>query len=397
MHNPRWRRTLYSAWIAQLASITAFSFVWPFTPFYLRDLGIAGEEQLRVWTGMVHSSTGLTLLIFSPIWGVIADRFGRKPMVIRAMFAGAVLLVLMGRATSPYHFLSLRLAQGALTGTVAASVALVASITPVQHTGSSMGMMQAAVFAGTALGPYVGGRIAGSFGYRPAFVAAGLLLLLAGVVVAVFAEESFERDESRRKVGIWRVLSLPGFLPVISIAFGIYFANTFLGGVFPLFVENLVRGGSRAVAVRTGEVIAVSGIAAAVSAGLAGKVSDKLGYRATLAAGCVLSGLFVVPQGTVSSVRALMLWRVAFGLAAGSLMPALNSIIKLLVPEEAHGRAYGLRTSAMCVGMTLGPGTGGLLAARYGLSAPFLVTGATLVAVGIWALTTVRPKPAQPA
>jgi MFS family permease len=134
-----------------------------------------------------------------------------------------------------------------------------------------------------------------------------------------------------------------------------------------------------------------------VSAASAGKLSNRIGYKTNLAACCILSAAFIALQGTARSLASLVLLRIAFGIAAGGLMPALNSLIKLLVPEEAHGRAFGLRSSASYIGFAIGPLTGGIIGRSWGLGVPFFLTGALLLAVGLWVVAAVRPEARQPA
>jgi len=179
----RWRTTLYVAWIAQAVSTMGFTFVLPFLPLYLRELGIADGESVVMWAGLLVAATPVTMAIFSPIWGALADRYGRKIMVERAMFGGAVLLALMGLVQNVHQLLALRLLQGAVTGTVTALVALVSTTSPPQKSGYSQGMMRMAFFCGVAVGPIVGGAVSDSFGYRFSFLVAGVLIFAGGLLV----------------------------------------------------------------------------------------------------------------------------------------------------------------------------------------------------------------------
>ena len=135
---PPWQRTLYACWVAQFLSIVGFSFVMPFIPFYVRFLGVDTEAKVAIWSGLLVTASGLMGAVFAPIWGGLADRYGRKMMVQRAMFGGAVVMALSGFAADVQQLLVLRLVQGALTGTVVASTTLVAAITPKNRMGFSL-------------------------------------------------------------------------------------------------------------------------------------------------------------------------------------------------------------------------------------------------------------------
>jgi len=179
--DPGWRLTLYAAWVAQLFSIMGFSFVMPFFPFYIqKELGITDPRLVPIWAGLLATAGGVTMIGAAPLWGMIADRYGRKPMVQRSMFGGAVILGLMGLVHNVNQLLILRLLQGAVTGTIAASVALVSSVTPKRRMGYSLGLMQMAVFTGASVGPWLGGAMADHFGYRAPFAVTAALLFAGG-------------------------------------------------------------------------------------------------------------------------------------------------------------------------------------------------------------------------
>ncbi|MBN1836605.1 MAG: MFS transporter, partial [Spirochaetales bacterium] len=152
-----WRRNLVFVWIAQVLSLVGFSFALPFAPFYLQELGVRGEETLRIWSGLFMAGAGIPLAIMTPIWGYLADHWGRKAMTLRATLGGTAVLLGMGLVRTPGALLLLRVLQGVFTGTVAANLTLVVSTTPEERIGFAIGVMNSAVFAGNAVGPLIGG------------------------------------------------------------------------------------------------------------------------------------------------------------------------------------------------------------------------------------------------
>jgi MFS transporter, DHA1 family, multidrug resistance protein len=113
-------------------------------PFYIKELGASSTDQAVLWSGLVLAGGAGVMAVVAPIWGLLADRHGRKPMVLRAMFAATVTVGLMGLATEPWQLVALRMVEGAFTGTVAASTALVASSAPKER-------------LRFAIGPFLGG------------------------------------------------------------------------------------------------------------------------------------------------------------------------------------------------------------------------------------------------
>src|SRR5258706_2588558 len=134
--------------------------------------------------------------IASPIWGVLGDKFGRKPMLIRSMVGGAVFVGLMFLAQTPTQLVILRFLQGATSGTVAAATALVAAETPRPRVGWALGVLTSSVALGGAIGPVIGGFAATAIGLRLVFLGGGILLMLSMVPVLFIV-----RENQRRKPG----------------------------------------------------------------------------------------------------------------------------------------------------------------------------------------------------
>src|SRR5829696_1630162 len=121
---PGWNVTLYAVWAGQLLALIGFSSRVPFLPFYLGDLGVGDVSAQTLWSGAINAAGAAAMAITAPIWGLLADRYGRKPMLLRGLFGGAGVVVMMGFASSPWQLLGLRVLEGILTGTVAAATAL---------------------------------------------------------------------------------------------------------------------------------------------------------------------------------------------------------------------------------------------------------------------------------
>ena len=182
-------------WLAEFTAILGFSFAFPFLPLFLhRELHVPSGSQLAFWTGISASVTGLSLAATSPLWGALADRYGRKPMLIRAMVGGGIAVGLMGLSQNVLQLTGLRFLQGAASGTVAAATALVASETPTPNMAWSLGVVSSAIALGGAVGPALGGAAAEVFGLRVVFIVGGILLH----IVAALLYASKVRKKPRR-------------------------------------------------------------------------------------------------------------------------------------------------------------------------------------------------------
>ena len=396
---PSWKRTFYAAWVAQVCSIAGFSFVFPFMTLFIRDLGVP-EGEVCGWAGLVSASSALSMAVFAPLWGILADRYGRKPMVIRSMFGGAAVLLLMSYAQSVGHLIACRLLQGALTGTITASVALVASVAPRDRSGYALGMMQAAVFVGMSVGPFFGGEVAQALGMRATFRVAAVLLLGGAVLVKFLVSEHFTPSPPNRlgrRAAVAEVLGAAGFLAAVGALFAVRFGNSVAAPVFPLFVEQ-VTGTRAGIYSLTGKIVALGGLSAAVSAWFLGRVSDAWGHRRLLILSCTVAGGVSIGYIFASHVSHLCILRTAFGLAAAGMIPAANAIIRRTTHDRNLGKAYGVTSSVTAIGWATGPLTGGFLhdyvARVYGESAavraPFLLMGLVLLAAAVLVVLWVR-------
>jgi len=383
-----WQKNLITLATSQVLSMIAFSFVFPFIPLYVQTLGVQGEADAATWAGLIGASAAISMAVMQPIWGSLSDLHGRKPMVLRSLIGAAFCLGLMGLAQTPQQLLLLRLLQGAVTGTVAASNALIASGTPRERLGYSLGVMQGALFVGTSVGPLVGGIIADTFGYRYAFYASSVLQIVGTGVVFFFCEEHFTPPE--REVGNTGVLAdgrallAIGAMPVlISVIFLIQLGGTIVSPVLSLFIANLSGGENAATA--AGLVLAATGAASAVAALVVGRISDRVGPRLILPICLAGAALAYFPQGLVTQTWQLLALRLLLGVSLGGLMPTANALVAGIVPREKRGAAFGLTSTAGALANAVGPISGALIASWISLRAVFFFSALLYVLGFVWA------------
>jgi len=388
-----WKRTFWSAWFGQICSIMGFSFVLPFLPLYIRELGVSDAGEVAHWAGIAGFAAGITMALFAPVWGFLADRYGRKPMVLRSMFGGVVVLFLMAFCRDVTDLIILRLLQGMLTGTITAYLALVSGATPPERSGFSLGMMQAAVFFGGSAGPLLGGVICEHMGFKAAFFVGAGLLFAGGMLVAIFAEERFQPAVEPRGGGMKafaQIFATAGFVAALLTLFQVHFANSVFQPVFPLYVEDLL-GRVEGVKELTGQIIGMAGVAAAIAAVFLGRFSDAWGHRNLLIVCTLTAGLVTLPLAFAKSIPQLYALRVLFGFAAAGIMPSANAIIRKAVEPHHLGRAYGVTASVTCLGWGLGPLAGGYMAKHAGLREPFVLTGVILILTTVVVALFVKP------
>ena len=155
-----WKRNLIVAWLGCFLTGAAFSLVMPFLPLYVEQLGVTGHSALNMWSGIVFSITFLFSAIASPFWGGLADRKGRKLMLLRSALGMGIVMVLMGLAQNIWQFLILRALLGLLGGFVPNANALIATQVPRNKSGWALGTLSTGGVSGALLGPMAGGLLA---------------------------------------------------------------------------------------------------------------------------------------------------------------------------------------------------------------------------------------------
>jgi DHA1 family multidrug resistance protein-like MFS transporter len=394
---PGWRRNFTILWLSQLVAMLGFSTAIPFLPLYVQRLGVTEPTAAAAWAGAMSSFGALTMAFMAPVWGVLADRYGRKPMVTRSMIVGGGIVALMAAANDVCQLLLLRSVQGAFSGTVAASRVLAAGIVPASRLGQSLGMMATAAFVGNSFGPLLGGVVAERFGFSVAFVITGLLLVGAGVAVFFFVDESFKRPTAAgRRGGLRRnlrlLVELPQVRAVIFALFVVQVGQMAASPILPLFVRELVGTDESAVST-AGLILGAAAITSAAAASLGGRLGDRLGHQ-RVASAAIAAGLLYLPQALVQSPWQLLAVRAVLGAFQGGIQPVAMAIIGLLSPPDQRGWVFGLTATASALGNAVGPAVGATLAAQLGLRYSFVFTAIALTVAGIWIALAVRaPEP----
>ena len=406
-----WQRNLWAMWFTEMVAIVGFTVVIPLLPLYVRDMGVVGERQVAIWSGAVFSAQAATMAIFAPIWGALSDRYGRKVMVERAMFAGAVIIALMGLARNPFQLVVLRAMQGALTGTVTASRALVATTAPKDRAGYALGTLQVAVYIGATAGPLLGGVLADAVGYRIPFFVTSALLLIAATAVAIVVREprrstrvmanldrtrSRDRQTFRDRVSnpLRPVLDSAPILAVLGVGLLVRSASRMAQPTLPLFVEAIAPPDARTATI-TGLIIGASAVGGALGGWRLGGLGDRVGYRRIMIACALGSVAFYAPQSLVSKWVWLVPLQLGAGFAMGGFLSSTGASLATLSPDGREGLVYGVEATALSIASAIGPAAGSMVAVWFGLPAPFV--GAALVfamggAVALQRIPDLRPR-----
>ena len=385
-----WQRTLTILFLSQLTTAAGFSSVFPFLPLYVKSLGSSLGWSVEILSGLVYSAQALTMMVASPFWGALADRYGRKLMVVRASIGGAALLLLMAFVRSGEQLVLLRAVQGLVTGSVAANSALVAAQVPRTRMGYAMGMLQVGLGAGVALGPLIGGAVADAFGYAASFYVTSGLLLISGLLVFFGVQERFDATEAlaRRAAGFlstWRrVLSTPGVSTSYLLQFLSQFGRMMFVPIAPFFVEELMSGSSGVNSV-TGLIIGLGAGATTLTSVYFGRLGDRIGFRVLVSVCAVLTGLLYLPQSIVNAPWQLLGLSLLVGVAMGGVLPLISALLANYSQDGGEGALYGLdnavRSGARAISSMVVTG----VMVAVGIRRTFLLTGSLFILTGVLA------------
>jgi len=353
-----------------------FTFAIPFTPYFIQTLGVTDPQEIKAWVAICFAATPLSLAVFAPVWGALGDRYGRRLMLLRANFAAALIVTLMGMARSVQALVALRFLQGAFTGTMTAAQTMIAVEAPRDRSGLALGSLSAAVFSGAMVGSSIGGFVADALGYRIAFFVGGAILLCAGLLVLFGSKESFVPPEAvpeplplkRRLRGIARSVVPPILLLVVCVAAVRQFDTAFL----PLLVQDL-HGGLAGASRWTGGLTAVSGLAGLLSGFAVGRLADRLPPARVASLAALGAGLFMGPHALARSVAVLFPFRFGMMFFAGALDPVLQIWLARVTARERRGLAFGWAATAKAIGWLNAPLLSGAVASLLSVRAIFII------------------------
>jgi multidrug resistance protein len=386
------RRILGILFAVLFIVMMGFSILFPVEPYYARTFG--GTAATMGWLMACYS---LAQFIFSPIWGRLSDRVGRKPIMLVGLAGYALSMTLMGFATSlPGLFVARTLAGILSSATLPTAMAVIADSTTESERAKGMGILGAAFGLGVIFGPFIGGTLGAVQITLPFFISAGLAAFTFLLVLAILPESHKVRDRAsadaapHRAGSRWSAFNRET-VGLYLMAFVVTFSLAGLETSFPFLASDRLGLNERSV----GYVYAVMGfVAAVVQGGLVGVLKKAIGEERMIPAGLFVSalgmaGIAIAPSPVMATVAISL-----FGAGHGLIRPANASLISQRA-KVGHGLAIGLLDSMDSLGRILGPVVGGALYAMRG-SLPF-VSGSVMNVLALVAFLLLIPTVMRPA
>jgi DHA1 family multidrug resistance protein-like MFS transporter len=372
-----WKLNLISVWLGCFFTGLAMSQILPFLPLYVEQLGVSGHQSLSIWSGLVFSGTFLVSALVSPLWGSLADRKGRKLMLLRASLGMAVVIALQGMVTNVYQLFALRALMGLTSGYIPNAMALVASQVPRDKSGWALGTLSTGPVTGVIVGPLLGGLMADHLGLRVVFFVTAVLMFVSFLITLfLIKERHIEVKKADRLSGkaVFQSLPYPTLIVTLFVStLMIQLANSSISPILTLFIKDL-SGDSGNLAFISGMIAAVPGVAALMSAPRLGRLGDRIGTARILLAALGLTTVLFAIMAWVETPLQLGILRFLLGFADGALMPAVQTLLLKYSSDQVTGRIFGYNQSFMYLGNVVGPLIGSGVSALMGFRWVFVVT-----------------------
>ncbi len=367
-------------------TIVAMTLLLPFLPLYVAQLGVSNPAAIVQWSGIAYGATFLAAALVAPLWGRLADRYGRKLMLVRASLGMAVAMSLIGMAGNVWQLVALRLFAGFAGGYASGSTVLVATQTPKARVGWALGMLSSGIMAGNLAGPLIGGLLPPLIGIRETFWLAGAVIFVSFLATLLLIKE--ERRPAKAKTGAGKGgwAGMADKRPVIAMLLTgmmLMFANMSIEPIITVYVAQLVHARNE-VTIVSGLAMSAAALGSILSAAKLGRLADRVGHWHVITFALIAAATLLIPQAFVSAGWQLVLLRLLMGVALGGLLPCIASVIRHSVPEGKAGGILGYSTSAQYAGQVAGPLAGGFIGGQFGMRPVFLATAVLLAAAAAY-------------
>ncbi|MBV1943298.1 multidrug efflux MFS transporter [Streptococcus parasuis] len=386
-----WKQNLKVAWLGNFLTGTSFTLVMPFISVFVEELGV-GPGLVEYYAGLAVSTNALAAALMAPIWGSLADRYGRKPMMVRAAFAMIFTMGGMAFVPNVFWLIVLRVLNGVFTGYIPNATALIASQVPKDKTGYALGTLSTGAVAGNLIGPTLGGVLAEMFGVHTVFLLVGLLYAIVVILTVFYIREDFvpikKSDVLPVKEVFAQVKDRKMLVGLFVTSMVIIAAAQAVVPILTLYVRHL--GQTDNLLFVAGFIISLPGMASLATSGYLGKLGDRIGNHRLLLMALTYSLLINVFCVFAENPFQLGLLRFLYGFGTGALLPSVNSLLTKLTPKEGISRIFAYNQLFNNLGSVVGPMMGSAVAAQMGYDWVFYLSSGLVLFNLIWSLTNFR-------
>ncbi|BAK28498.1 multidrug efflux MFS transporter [Streptococcus gallolyticus] len=379
------------AWLGNFFTGASFSLVMPFMALYVEQLG-APKNKVEWYAGLAVSLSALTSALIAPVWGRLADRYGRKPMMVRASLVMTFTMGGLAFVPNVFWLLVLRILNGLFSGYVPNSTALIASQAPKNRSGYALGTLATGVIGGSLVGPLLGGVLAEILGIRQVFLLVGFILLICNLMTVFLVKEDFQPVTKAEALSTRELFSS---IKDKQILIGLFVTSMIIqvsaqsiAPILTLYIRHL--GQTENLMFVSGLIVSALGFSSMLSSSTLGKIGDRIGNHRLLLIALFYSFSMYVLCALAQNSLQLGIVRFLYGFGTGALMPSINSLLTKITPREGISRIFSYNQMFMNMGQVIGPFIGSAIATGLGYRSVFYVTSLIVFVNFVWSLINFR-------
>lgn len=379
------------AWLGNFFTGASFSLVMPFMALYVEQLG-APKNKVEWYAGLAVSLSALTSALIAPVWGRLADRYGRKLMMVRASLVMTFTMGGLAFVPNVFWLLVLRILNGLFSGYVPNSTALIASQAPKNRLGYALGTLATGVIGGSLIGPLLGGVLAEILGIRQVFLLVGFTLLICNLMTVFFVKEDFQPVTKTEALSTRELFSS---IKDKQILIGLFVTSMIIqvsaqsiAPILTLYIRHL--GQTENLMFVSGLIVSALGFSSMLSSSTLGKIGDRIGNHRLLLIALFYSFSMYVLCALAQNSLQLGIVRFLYGFGTGALMPSINSLLTKITPREGISRIFSYNQMFMNMGQVIGPFIGSAIATDLGYRSVFYVTSLIVFVNFVWSLINFR-------
>ena len=379
------------AWLGNFFTGASFSLVMPFMALYVEQLG-APKNKVEWYAGLAVSLSALTSALIAPVWGRLADRYGRKPMMVRASLVMTFTMGGLAFVPNVFWLLVLRILNGLFSGYVPNSTALIASQAPKNRSGYALGTLATGVIGGSLVGPLLGGTLAEFLGIRQVFLLVGLILLICNLMTIFLVKEDFHPVAKSEALSTRELFSS---IKDKQILVGLFVTSMIIqvsaqsvAPILTLYIRHL--GQTENLMFVSGLIVSALGFSSMLSSSTLGKIGDRMGNHRLLLIALFYSFCMYVLCALAQNSLQLGIVRFLYGFGTGALMPSINSLLNKITPREGISRIFSFNQMFMNMGQVIGPFIGSAIATGMGYRSVFYVTSLIVFVNFVWSFINFR-------
>jgi len=388
-----WRSLLLVYGITSTIESLGVSQIFAFLPLRLREVGLPAD-QVATFTGVFTSLIFVFGIVLVPFWGVWADKYSRRAVIVRSAVVEAIVFAGVALAEEPWQVAASMLLVGLQLGNTGVMLAALRDVAPRNRVGTVTALFGATSPLGFAIGPVLGGFMVNGLGWPLTAVFWSSALLSLAVVVLLLVGSREVRPPvipegsavALARRAIRGVIGDPAVMRIFTI-FGVsILASQMSRPYLPLLVES-VHGLAPGLESAIGLVAGTAALVGALASPLAGPLGDRIGFRSVLAGTLLGGGVALLGMTLAATVATLALVAVVYSSMQAATQAMVFALVSVEVAPERRSATLNLVLLPLYVAGIIGPTMGAIVASVAGVDGVFvaaalvfLVGGAAVVA-----------------